>query len=40
MEDNLVKMMLPFKVQQLLETIIEKNGLSIKDTIQCHSSSL
>ena len=33
MENNLGKMMLPFKVQQLLQTIIEKKGLDVKDAI-------
>ncbi|MDF9831633.1 hypothetical protein [Parabacteroides sp. PF5-6] len=39
MEENLVKMMLPFKIQQLLETIIENNALSVKDAIQYLYSS-
>lgn len=33
MEDSLVKTMLPFKIQQLLETIIEDNALTIKEAI-------
>ncbi|MDR1371330.1 MAG: DUF3791 domain-containing protein [Dysgonamonadaceae bacterium] len=41
MENNLVKMMLPFKMQQLLETIIEKRGLNIKDAmLYLYSSDL
>ena len=32
-------MMLPFKIQQLLETIIEKRGLNIKDAMQYLYSS-
>lgn len=39
MENDLVKMMLPFKIQQLLETIIEKNELNIKDAMQYLYSS-
>lgn len=39
MEDSLVRMMLPFKIQQLLETIIENNALSVKDAIQYLYSS-
>lgn len=33
MEKGLVKMMLPYKIQQLLETIIEKRGFTIKDAL-------
>jgi len=41
MENRLEKMMLPFKVQQLLETIIEKRRLNIKDAMQyLYSSNL
>lgn len=39
MEESLVKMMLPFKIQQLLEMIIENNALSVKDAIQYLYSS-
>lgn len=39
MEVSLVKMMLPYKIQQLLETIIENNALSVKDAIQYLYSS-
>lgn len=39
MENSLVKMMLPFKIQQLLETIIEKRGFNIKDALQYLYSS-
>ena len=39
MENNLEKMMLPFKVQQLLQTIIEKKGLDVKDAMQYLYSS-
>lgn len=39
MEENLVKMMLPFKIQQLLETIIENNALAVKDAIHYLYSS-
>lgn len=39
MENSLVKMMLPFKIQQLLETIIEKRGFNIKDALNYLYSS-
>ncbi|MDH6306811.1 hypothetical protein M2459_002173 [Parabacteroides sp. PF5-5] len=39
MGESLVKMMLPFKIQQLLEMIIENNALSVKDAIQYLYSS-
>lgn len=39
MENNLAKMMLPFKVQQLLDTIIEKKGLGLEDAMQYLYSS-
>ncbi|MDH8701318.1 anaerobic C4-dicarboxylate transporter [Dysgonomonadaceae bacterium PH5-43] len=39
METNLVKMMLPFKIQQLLETIIDKRGFNLKDALQYLYSS-
>ncbi len=37
--DNLGKMMLPFKLQQLLDTIIEKKGLAVQDALQYLYSS-
>ena len=39
MENNLEKMMLPFKVQQLLQTIIEKKRFGIEDAMQYLYSS-
>lgn len=33
MEENISKMMLPFKLQQLLDTIIEKKGLAVEDAL-------
>ena len=39
MEDSIVKTMLPFKIQQLLEMIIVKNELNIKDAIHYFYSS-
>ncbi len=39
MEDNTSKMMLPFKVQQLLDRIIEKKGLGVEDALQYLYSS-
>lgn len=39
MKDNISKAMLPFKLQQLLDTIIEKKGLGIKDALQYLYSS-
>jgi hypothetical protein len=39
MEDNIGKMMLPFKVQQLLDTIIEKKKLAVEDAMQYLYSS-
>ena len=41
MENNLTKMMLPFKIQQLLEAIIAKRGLNVKDAmLYLYSSDL
>ena len=41
MEGGLVKMMLPFKIQQLLEMIIEQHALNVKDSMQyLYSSNL
>lgn len=34
MGESLAKMMLPFKIQQLLETIIEQNNLNTQDAMQ------
>ena len=39
MENNLEKMMLPFKIQQLLQTIIEKKRFGIEDAMQYLYSS-
>jgi len=39
MGDNIGQMMLPFKVQQLLNIIIEKRGLCINDALQYLYSS-
>ena len=39
MENSLEKMMLPFKVQQLLDVIIERKGLDIEDAMQYLYSS-
>ncbi|MDR0824859.1 MAG: DUF3791 domain-containing protein [Prevotella sp.] len=39
MEKSLEKMMFPFKVQQLLYTIIEKKGLGVEDALQYLYSS-
>lgn len=39
MEESSVKMMLPFKIQQLLETIIKENALNVKDAMQYLYSS-
>jgi hypothetical protein len=39
MEDNVVKYLLPFKTQQLLNTIIEKRGLCVEDAVHYLYSS-
>ena len=39
MGDNIGQMMLPFKVQQLLDIIIEKRGLCVNDALQYLYSS-
>lgn len=39
MNDNVGKMMLPFKLHQLLDTIIEKKGLGVEDALQYLYSS-
>lgn len=39
MENQLGKMMIPFKVQQLLNVIIDKKGLAIEDAMQYLYSS-
>lgn len=39
MENQLGKMMMPFKVQQLLDVIIDKKGLGVEDAMQYLYSS-
>jgi len=39
MENSLEKMMLPYKVQQLLQAIIERKGFGIEDAVQYLYSS-